>query len=369
MSAAASPVPVLVVVDPGYVGHEALVDELGSGFDVHVVEGFSEALAAATTLNSPVVLLPENLEPLRGSAVLAGLAAQGLDLVGLLLVDEPDLRRLAEAPLPGVHALAVRPLRPGALALQVRAAATTRAAQLARAAASARVAADLDELGGALRHELRAHLQGMVGLGGLLLEFERARLTDEGRDWLARLVQSGERVSRLVDDLVAYLRLGRRSLELAPVDVLALAADQLDDLRDAHPRADLATTGPALRVHADRRALAQALRALLDNALRFHDGEAPTVRLSVAPGDPTTPQAGGFTLTVADDGPGVPEAARVRIFTLFERHHHDAAGTRAGAGIGLATVARVAALHGGRAWVTPNLPRGAAFHLWLPPAP
>ena len=359
-------VPVLVIVDAGYVGHESVAAELGPAFDVTFAVGFDQAVAALTRLASPIVLVPDNLEPLRGAPLLARLDAQGLDFHGLLLLDEPDLRRLPPAPLPGVHALAQRPLHPGALALHVLAAASARARASSRDRSSSRAVADLDELIKALRHELRAQLQGMVGLGGLLAEFERARLSDEGRDWLRRLVQSGERVSRLVDDLVAHLRLGQRPLEPGPVDVAALVADLADDLQDTHPAADIAFLGPRLRLHADRRALSQALRHLLDNAARFHPGPEPHVRVAVVPGDPSSGRVDGFTLSVTDDGPGLPEAACERVFTLFERHHHDADGTRAGAGVGLATVARVASLHGGRAWVTPASPRGAAFHLWLP---
>ena len=353
-------VPVIVVADPGYVGQEAVAEELGPGFTVAVACGFEEALAAIAERTAPIVLVPDNLEPLRGAELLGRLSAQGLDLVGLLLVDEPDLRRLVAPPLPGVHALIVRPLREGALRLHVRAAVNERERLVALRTRAARGDADLDELLTALRHELRGQLQGMVGLATLLGELSGERLEPEGREWLARIVHSGERVTRLTDDLVVHLRLGRRPLEPSRVDVAALTEELVDDLLAADPELalDVAYEGPRLRVGADRRALAHALRHLLGNAVRY---AARRVRVSVAP-----TAAGGFVVTVADDGPGLPPDARERVFGLFERHHADAADRRAGGGVGLATVARVAALHGGRAWMDAPEEGGAAFRLWLP---
>lgn len=364
----ANAVPVLVVADPGYVGQEEVADELGPGFTVEVATSYEAALEAVLRLPAPLVLLPDNLEPVRGADALGRLAEHGLDFVGLLLVDEPDLPRLRAAPaLPGVHALLTRPLRPGALGLHVRAGANARADRLADRARGAQAGGGLNELIKALRHELRGQLQGMMGLANLLGEFERERLSAEGRDWCRRLEGSGERLCRLVDDLVTYLRLGRQELERASVDVAALAEDVFEQ-RPAErgaPPPDFAYEGPRIRVRADRRALAAALACLVDNAVRFADGP-PRVRVSVSPGDPSVEGSAGFTLQVADAGPGVPEAARQRIFTLFERHHVDADGLRAGAGVGLAIVALVAERHGGRAWVDDGPDGGAVFCLWLP---
>lgn len=365
MEPANAAVPVLVVADPGYVGQEEVADELGDGFTVEVATSYEAALEAVLRLPTPLVLLPDNLEPVRGVDAVGRLAAHGLDFVGLLLVDEPDLPRLrAAAELPGVHALLTRPLRPGALGLHVRAGANARAERLAERARAARAGGDLDELLKALRHELRGQLQGMMGLANLLGEFERERLSDEGRGWCRRLEGSGERLCRLVDDLVTYLRLGRRELEPASVDVASVAEEVFERQPIAHdaPAPDLAWEGPRIRIRADRRALADALACLVDNAVRFATGP-PRVRVSVGVGGG---DGGGFTLQVADAGPGVPEAARERIFTLFERHHFDDDGLRAGAGVGLAIVALVAERHGGRAWVEQGPGGGAAFRMWLP---
>jgi|GEM_PF-2257255 len=356
----AAPVPVIVVADPGYIGQEAVAEELGAGFEVGVAAGFEATLAAAAALEVPIVLVPDNLEPMRGAELLARLEAQGIEVVGMLLADEPDLRRLSAAPTPGVHGLVVRPLRQGALRLHMRAAARERARVVALRRRAARGDGDLDELLGALRHELRGQLQGMVGLAGLLGEMAREGLDPEGREWLDRIVTSGERVTRLVDDLVTHLRFGRRALEPGRVDVAALTEELKDELIAADPDMAKAVTfdGAPLRVLADRRALSVALRHMLDNAVRY---AALRVRVSV-----TASADGGFVLRVDDDGEGLPEAARERVFELFERHYADAEDRRAGAGVGLATVARVAALHGGRAWAEASPEGGLGVRVWLP---
>jgi len=367
--AEAAHVPVIVVADAAYVGQEAVAEEGGGAYSVRVVDGLEGALEALQDLDCPLVLLPHNLEPLAGAEVLARLSVQPGAFLGLLMVDEPDLRALEDArSLPGVHAILPRPLRRGALALHLRAAAAERARLAALHGGAERNDRELDELMKALRHELRGQIQGVVGLAGLLVEFERERLSEEGVAWCRRLEASGERLAALVDNVVIYLRLGRRPLEIAPIDLGELAEELLDDLRFASPlrASDLRFEGPSLRLPADRRALGAALRHLLDNALRYNSSETPSVRIGVTLGDVAGRASGGFTLWIQDDGIGVAPRARDRVFELFERDHPDDPGITAGAGVGLAVVARVAERHGGRAWLESEPGRGSTFYVYLP---
>ena len=104
--------------------------------------------------------------------------------------------------------------------------------------------------------------------------------------------------------------------------------------------------------------LARVFQNLLANALKFRGEAAPVVAVSAA----RSPRE--WTLTVADNGPGVSERNRERIFELFARGQVD--GEAPGTGLGLAVCRKVVELHGGRIWVEPAPGGGSAFRLTLP---
>lgn len=361
-------VPVVVVADDGYVGQEEVPLAAGPGFDVVVADGELATLRAVAEQDTPLVVLPQNLEPTPGAALLARLSAQPPPFVGVLLVDKEDVATLRDAELNGVHAIATRPLRDGVLRLHLRAAAATRAAMRAARDASRGSRAGLPdgELMHALRHELRGHTQGIIGLSELLRELEGPNLSEEGRDWCERITLGGERLVHLIDDLVVFVDLERRPVERARLDALAVAADVIAELRERRgPRAaDVATEGPAYRVSADRRDLELALHHLLANALRFTLEPTPRVRVAVAPAE--VGGRAGFSVTVSDNGLGLTTAAQARVTGVFERAHTHLEGLEVGGGVGLAIVDRVARRHGGALAIRSEPGQGAAFALFLP---
>ncbi|MCB9735425.1 MAG: HAMP domain-containing histidine kinase [Deltaproteobacteria bacterium] len=362
-------VPVIVIADDGYVGQDEVALAAGPGFDVAVVEGDVAALTAVAARDTPLVVLPQNLEPTPGAALLARLAAQPPPFVGLLLVDANEIATLRDSELDGVHVIATRPLRDGALRLHLRAAAATRAAlRAARDEAGGRRRGGLpeSELMHALRHELRGHTQGIIGLSELLRELEGPNLSEEGREWCERITVGGERLVHLVDDLVVYVDLGRRPLEPARLDALGVAGEVIGALRESRGAraADVATEGPGYRVHADRRDLELALRHLIANSLRFSLKPTPRVRVSVAPTE--VGGRGGFAVTVSDDGLGLTASAQARVAGLFERSHTHVEGLEVGGGVGLAIVDCVVRRHGGALTIASEPDRGAAFSLFFP---
>ena len=180
------------------------------------------------------------------------------------------------------------------------------------------------------------------------------------------------RLADLVDDLLQLARLdaaGPHLLQRRPVDLDDLVWDAAREAREqGPPRIDTTGISPA-RILGDAPALRQVVRNLLDNARR-HAQTTVTVELYTdGDGSPTpggdADQAATATLTVADDGPGIPAAERHRVFERFVRLDESRARDAGGTGLGLAIVADIVAAHGGRVWVDDNQP-GARFHVQLP---
>jgi len=365
------PVPVLVVVDDGYVGQEAVRQELGPGYKVDIAKSASEALGLVPTLDGPIVIVPENLDGTSGHVLFGEIEALGYDFVGLLMVDN-----FVGVPRPvgqsGVSGFIVRPLEPGQLAFHVGAAASVRASRRAIVVRNEGLRRDLDTLREGLRHELRGQLQTVVGLASLILEIERPQrqTNDELLDWLGRIAAGGDRMTRLVDHLADWLTLTRRDLDLGVVNLADIVMEAIAEARVAFNKKSVRiSTMPEdlglidARVRGDGRALAQAVRHLIDNALRCDPSDEPTIIISL---QSPPPPMGGWVLSVKDQGPGLPETAFKRIFKLFERHQHDPSKP-AGPGVGLAIVAKVAERHNGNAWIERNTDGpGLTVHLFVP---
>lgn len=185
-----------------------------------------------------------------------------------------------------------------------------------------------------------------------------ARTLPAGSGPMAGPMLDAERLTRLVDDLLALARLdANRNAHFEPVDLDDIVLDEVRRHRIGDVTID-ATGVSAGRVRGDAAALVRVARNLLDNAVR-HAVHTVTVRLQETGGD--------IALTVADDGSGVPAADRERIFERFTRLDEARSRDAGGAGLGLAIVRDVARLHGGDVRVTDNHP-GAVFTVTLPAA-
>ena len=208
----------------------------------------------------------------------------------------------------------------------------------------------------AVAHDLKTPLAAILGLAVTLeredLELEPA----EARDMASRIAVNARKLDKLVSDLLDLDRLGRGIVEphMKPVDIGALIWDQVSDTGLFRERRVHLDTQP-LVVDVDRAMIERIVENLVSNTIR-HTPPGSSVWIRLAP------QEGGVLIAVEDDGPGVPEHERERIFEPFNR----AAGTQAvGVGVGLALVARFAELHGGRAWVTERESGGASFRVFL----
>lgn len=196
----------------------------------------------------------------------------------------------------------------------------------------------------------------------LLAERYQGKLDAKADKYIQYAVDGAKRMQRLVNDLLAISRIGRRDGRIQPTDMNRVAAGVLRVLGRAIEEAGAEVTVKDLpQVPADEGQIAQVLQNLIGNALKFRKEGVP-IRISVD----ALPSQDGWTFRVADNGIGIEERHSDRIFQMFQRLH--ARDTYDGSGIGLTIAKKVVERHGGRIWFTSVPGDGTTFHFTLPQA-
>jgi PAS domain S-box-containing protein len=222
-----------------------------------------------------------------------------------------------------------------------------------------RTNAELQDFAYTASHDLNEPLRTMTSYLGLLERRAARGLDPQGRELLGHATDGARRMRALIDDLLQYSRVANEPARREPVDLAAVLADVLDVLRPAIDEAGARIQASAMpTLEAERSQMAQLLQNLLANAIKFRGSRAPVVRVDAREGP------GTWVLTVTDNGIGIAEADRERVFTMFTRLHDRE--QYAGTGIGLAICRRIAERHGGRIWVESTLGEGSVFYVLIP---
>jgi PAS domain S-box-containing protein len=220
---------------------------------------------------------------------------------------------------------------------------------------------ELEAFSYSVSHDLKAPLRGIDGYSRLLEEDFKDRLDDEGRRFLANIRLGTAQMHQLIEDLLAYSRIERRTLQPMPLDLPALVRAVLAECTPLIEQsgAELLLAVPELRVSADRDGLAIVLRNLLENALKFRGtARPPVVEIGARL------EGERVLVWVRDNGIGFDMKFHDRIFAMFQRlqRSEDYPGT----GIGLALVRKAMLRMGGRVWGESTPGEGATFYLELP---
>jgi PAS domain S-box-containing protein len=216
--------------------------------------------------------------------------------------------------------------------------------------------AELDAFAYSVAHDLRAPLRAMHGFADAVLEDYASALDEAGRDFLNRIIKSAKNMDVLIQDLLAYSRIGRDKLEPEPLILGEIVQDSVADLHheivSRGARVEVAV--PPLTVWGHKATLKQVVVNLVSNALKFtKPGTTPEVRIwAVTLQD-------GVELCVRDNGIGIAPEHRERIFNVFERLH--GSETYPGTGIGLSIVKKGMASMQGEISVESD-GQGSTFH-------
>ena len=219
---------------------------------------------------------------------------------------------------------------------------------------------DLEAFSYSVSHDLRAPLRAIDGYAHILSEDYAQALGQEGQRVLDVISQQAARMSQLIDDLLAFARMGRQAMQMADVNMDALAQEAFREQSLLNPeRAVEFNLSPLPPAHGDRAMLRVVLNNLLSNAMKYTRGRA-TPRIEIGSAAP-----GALNIYyVKDNGVGFDMQHAGKLFGVFQRLH--SSEEFEGTGVGLALVQRIIRRQGGRVWAEAKPNEGATFFFSLP---
>jgi PAS domain S-box-containing protein len=220
---------------------------------------------------------------------------------------------------------------------------------------------ELEAFAYSVSHDLRAPLRHMSGYTELLQKRVSSVLDEKSRRYMQMMLESAKRMGNLIDDLLAFSRIGRAETQKSLVNLDQLVKEALSEIRqDTVGRKIAWKIGALPNFYGDRSMLRLALVNLLSNAVKFtctrQQGE---IEIGSADGNRDE-----VVVFVRDNGVGFDMKYVNKLFGVFQRLHHS--DTFEGTGIGLATVQRVIHRHGGKVWAEGLVGKGATFYFSAP---
>jgi PAS domain S-box-containing protein len=219
---------------------------------------------------------------------------------------------------------------------------------------------ELEQFAYVASHDLQEPLRGIAGFAQLLQQRYQGQLDSRADEFITHIVAGTQRMQTLIDDLLAYSRIGRREAIQSTSAGTALQA-ALQNLNTAIQEYGATVTDECLpSVRADATQLIQLFQNLVGNAIKFRSEQPPHIHVAVT-------DAGEFwQFSIQDNGIGIEPQYFERIFQVFQRLH-----TRReykGTGIGLAICKKITDRHGGKIWVESKPGQGSTFYFTLPKA-
>jgi PAS domain S-box-containing protein len=220
---------------------------------------------------------------------------------------------------------------------------------------------ELESFAYSVSHDLRSPLRHVAGFAELLQKKASEYLDDKSRQYVETILTASKRMGNLIDDLLAFSRIGRAETKNNPVNLDQLVREAIAELREATTGREIAWKVGALPVClGDRAMLKLVVLNLLSNAVKFTQTRSHA-NIEIGSSNPTKDEVEVF---VRDNGVGFDMQYVDKLFGVFQRLHR--MEEFEGTGIGLATVQRVVHRHGGKVRAEGAVDRGATFYFSLP---
>ncbi len=220
--------------------------------------------------------------------------------------------------------------------------------------------AELEAFSYSVSHDLRTPLLTIDGFSRMLLEDYSDQLDAEGQRLLRTICRNSQNMGRLIDDLLAFSRLGRQEMRPAEIKMSELTRTVCAELTATAPERKLQfNLQPLPPAHGDQSMIRQVLVNLLSNAIKF-TGPREVAVIEVGAAE----EENHNVYYVKDNGVGFEMTYADKLFGVFERLHSE--DEFAGTGVGLAFVQRILHRHGGRVWAEGKVGEGATVYFTLP---
>ena len=219
---------------------------------------------------------------------------------------------------------------------------------------------ELESFSYSVSHDLRAPLRHITGFAVLLQKKASSILDETNLQYLNTISESAKQMGNLIDDLLAFSRIGRSELKRGRVNLEYLVKEILKTLQEETKERDIAwKVGELPEVYCDHSMLRLVFVNLFSNAVKF---TRPRAKAEIEVG--CIPEKDEFIFFIRDNGVGFDPKYKDKLFGVFQRLHHQ--DEFEGTGIGLANVRRFIHRHGGRTWADGNVGIGATFYFSLP---
>ena len=220
---------------------------------------------------------------------------------------------------------------------------------------------ELESFSYSISHDLRAPLRAIYGFSQILSSRHRPSLNDEGRQYMDYIVEASVRMEQLINDLLNYSRLGRKSLDMRPIPLSEIIGDIHSDFQQKLEEigAKFNVDKELPQILGDESMLRQIFTNLIENAITYRRTDV-TLEINITCGL----DADGYVLKIADNGIGIPKEYWEKIFNIFQRLHSE--DKYPGTGIGLATVRKAVSMLNGTIWVESVVGEGSIFLIQFP---
>jgi signal transduction histidine kinase len=218
---------------------------------------------------------------------------------------------------------------------------------------------ELEQYAYVASHDLQEPLRKITSFIQLIEEHYKDGIDEEIRKYMHYVVDGAKRMQTLINDLLAYSRLGTRGKPFLQTDCNKVLDRVLADLDKSIKSSGAVVTYDALpTVMADELQLGQVFQNLIGNAVKFCRISQPRIHISSAR------RGDGWIFSVRDNGIGIEKEFFDRIFVMFQRLHTHA--EYPGTGIGLAVCKKIIERHGGRIWAESEVENGSTFYFTIP---
>jgi len=218
---------------------------------------------------------------------------------------------------------------------------------------------ELEQFAYVASHDLQEPLRMVASYTQLLAERYENQLDDKAKKFIHYAVDGAVRMQLLINDLLAYSRIGTKARSMEPVDSHSALGRAISSLKLQIDEAKAIITNNELPVvRADASQLTQLFQNLIGNALKFRGAENPRIHISAVD------EKKEWLFSVSDNGIGIDPQYAEKVFIIFQRLHTKE--EYPGSGIGLAICKKIVERHGGRIWFKSEIGKGTTFYFTIP---